>query len=308
VKPLVDPEFIPETVTCHRRTGSAIRTRSGFELGPALGQGGMGIVRVAKQRSLNREVVIKTVRPKLACDAATRMLMHEALVLARLDHPNILPIHDLRYENGERRAVLKRVEGMPWAALMHEHDLLRATLDVEDPLSWNFDVLMTVCSAIHYAHSRGVVHRDLKPGNVMIGRFGEVYVIDWGLAVCLDDDGSDRYPLARDAKQLAGTPQYMAPEMLAEGAAPITERTDVYLLGAILYEILASRPPHGGRNMREIREQVLRSRPDIPSGCPSALARICQIAMAPTSSSRFESAHALRAALTTARGVVLRAG
>lgn len=297
VKAHVDPDVIPETLARHRRTGSGIRTRSGFELGPALAQGGMGVVRVAKQRSLNRDVVIKSVRPKLACDSATRMLMQEALILARLDHPNIVPIHDLRYENGELHAVLKKVDGVEWAALMHRPDLLRERLSVEDPLAWNLEILKTVCNAIHYAHSRGIVHRDLKPENVMIGQFGEVYVIDWGLAVCLDDDGSDHYPLARDATQLAGTPQYMAPEMLGEGDNPITERTDVYLLGALLYEIIAGRPPHTGRELSEIREQVLRSTPQLPPICSTELASICRIAMDPAPAARFESAAALRRAI-----------
>jgi eukaryotic-like serine/threonine-protein kinase len=296
--PLADFDVLPETLARNCRMAAGVPPRGGFELGPALGQGGMGIVRVAKQRALNRDVAIKTVHPKLACDEATRMLLQEALILARLDHPNILPIHDLRYENGELHVVLKKIEGVEWAALMHRPDLLRDEFAVEDPLAWNLEILRTVCNAVHYAHSRGVVHRDLKPENVMIGQFGEVYLIDWGLAVCLDDDGTDRYPLARDAKQLAGSPSYMAPEMLGDSEHPISERTDVYLLGAILYDIIAGRPPHAGRAMSQIREQVLRSQPALPSTCPSELARICRVAMQLEPDARFKTAEALRSALS----------
>jgi serine/threonine protein kinase len=297
VKPFIDSDVLPETLARDRRTGSGVRARSGFDLGHALAHGGMGIVRVARQRALHRDVVIKSVRPKLACDAATRMLMQEAYVLARLDHPNILPIYDLRYENCEMHVVLKKVDGKEWGALMHQPETLREQLGVEDALAWNLEILMTVCKAIHYAHSRGVIHRDLKPENVMVGQFGEVYVIDWGLAVCLEDDGTDRFPLARDATQLAGTPQYMAPEMLGEGKHPITERTDVYLLGSILYEILAGHAPHVGRDMDVIRDQVLRSRPELPPSCSSELERICRVAMDPDPDARFESVEALRRAL-----------
>src|SRR5690606_8689637 len=101
--------------------------------------------------------------------------------------------------------------------------------------------------AVRFAHARGVLHRDLKPGNVMIGNFGEVYLLDWGIAVALRDDGTGRFPLASEATELAGTPSYMAPEMLGrEAGPPLSERTDVYLAGAVLYELITGRPPHVG--------------------------------------------------------------
>src|SRR5678815_4585974 len=104
-----------------------------------------------------------------------------------------------------------------------------------------------VLNAVRFAHSRGILHRDLKPANVMIGEFGEVYLVDWGIAVSLRDDGSGRLPLAANATEPAGTPVYMAPEMLGrDGLPPLSERTDIYLAGAVLFEIVAGRPPHEG--------------------------------------------------------------
>ncbi|HEX2677203.1 MAG TPA: serine/threonine-protein kinase, partial [Polyangiales bacterium] len=289
------------TLAARRSVPPRIEPRSGLELGPTLGQGGMGVVRSAKQLALDRDVAVKTVQPKLASELATRMLLQEALILGRLEHPNILPVYDIRHEAGEPRIVLKKIEGIEWSSLMHRPELIREELGENDALDWNLEILMTVCNAIHFAHSRGVIHRDLKPENVMIGEFGEVYVMDWGLAVCLEDDGTHRFPLASEAKALAGTPQYMAPEMLGGAEARISERTDVYLLGAILYEIIAGHPPHRGKEMREMLSQVVISRPPIPDRCPSELARICRMAMDPEPGWRFENADALRDALLAFR-------
>jgi serine/threonine-protein kinase len=111
---------------------------------------------------------------------------------------------------------------------------------------------MQVCNAISFAHSRGMIHRDLKPSNVMIGSFGEVLVLDWGLAVCLRDDGDGRLPLARDCKTLVGTPCYMAPELM-RGPAGLSERTDLYLLGGMLHEIVEGQPPNQGEGGRHPR-------------------------------------------------------
>lgn len=300
----IDPARGPELrlTVSDRAKGAAARAeipaRSGLELGELLGQGGMGVVRQAKQLALDRDVAVKTIQPSLASEAATRMLLQEALILGRLEHPNILPIYDIQSEAGESRIVLKKIEGIEWSKLMHRPEVLKEELDASDALDWNIDTLMTVCNAVSFAHSRGFIHRDLKPDNVMIGEFGEVYLMDWGLALCLEDDGTSRFPLARDAKQLAGTPQYMAPEMLGGDEAHISERTDVYLLGAMLYEIIAGRPPHRGKDMREMLGQVVISRPPLPESCPSELARICKMAMDPDPGWRFDSADALRLALS----------
>ncbi|MFM2416206.1 MAG: hypothetical protein RL385_929 [Pseudomonadota bacterium] len=274
-----------------------VAQRTGLELGATLGQGGMGVVRLARQLTLDREVAVKTVQPSMRADQTTRMLLQEALILGRLEHPNILPVYDIRTEDGEPRIVLKKIDGVEWSNLIMRPEVICEEFAVADALDWNIGILMQVCNAVHFAHSRGVVHRDLKPDNVMIGQFGEVYVMDWGLAVCTEDDGSGRFPLARLATDLAGTPHYMAPEMLGGKTSQITPRTDIYLLGAVLFHIIAGRAPHRGRDMAEMIKEVVLSLPELPASCPTELAQICRQAMHREPSQRFESAEALRLAL-----------
>ena len=265
-------------------------------MGKTIGEGGMGVVRLAKQRVLDRDVAVKTIQPKLASDAATQMLLQEALVLGRLEHPSIVPIYDIHYEGNEPRIVLKRIEGTEWGQLMRDAERVKKQFG-EDLLDWNLRILMQACNAIHFAHSRGIVHRDLKPENIMIGAFGEMYVMDWGLGLALEDDGTGRFALASEATQLAGTPQYMAPEMLGGPVARISERTDVYQLGAILFEIITGQAPHLGRNMQEMVAKVVASRPQLPEDCPTELARIVRMAMDSDPGWRHESAEELRLAI-----------
>ncbi|MFN7700504.1 MAG: serine/threonine-protein kinase, partial [Deltaproteobacteria bacterium] len=182
------------------------------ELG-VLGVGGMGVVKLGQQRSLERAVALKSLKDGLESPSARLKLLREAWITGKLEHPNIVPVHDLGVdERGEPRIVLKRIEGASWSSLLTDRDEVRRRFDSEDLLEWNLRVLLEVARALHFAHARGIVHRDLKPENVMIGSFGEVYLVDWGLAVALEDDGTSRLPLARDATELAGTPSYMAPE------------------------------------------------------------------------------------------------
>ncbi len=177
-----------------------------------LGEGGMGIVRLGTQRSLERAVALKSLKDGLETPNARLKLLREAWITGKLEHPNIVPVHDLGIdERGEPRIVLKRIEGASWDTLAKDAAEVKRLFDASDLVEWNLRVLLEVARALHFAHVRGIVHRDLKPENVMIGSFGEVYVVDWGLAVALEDDGSGRFPLALDATELAGTPSYMAP-------------------------------------------------------------------------------------------------
>ncbi|MCB9634104.1 MAG: serine/threonine protein kinase [Sandaracinus sp.] len=160
-------------------------------------------------------------------------------------------------------------------------------------LEWHLRVLLQVCRALSYAHARGVVHRDLKPENVMVGAFGEVYVLDWGIAVALEDDGSGRLPLAKDATSVAGTPAYMAPEQLGGDDPRITPRTDVYLLGGMLFELLTGRPPHVGECLRDILASLF-APPPLDEGVPDELARIVRRAMDVDPEGRFENVDQLR--------------
>jgi eukaryotic-like serine/threonine-protein kinase len=281
----------------------------GTRLSPieTLGQGGMGVVRLAEQVALGRKVAVKTLRPDRRNEAATIDLLREAWVTGSLEHPNVVPVYDIGIDDGGGpMIVLKRIDGHPWSELMGDAARVQAKFGTDDLLAWNLDILMEVLQAIRFAHSRGIVHRDLKPDNVMIGDFGEVYVLDWGIAVSLHDDGSGRMPLASAARDMAGTPVYMAPEMLGgDGARPISERTDVYLAGAVLYEILAGRPPHDGDTALEVVTSVVRSNPPVPEDAPAELVRIYRTAMDPDPDGRFENAEQLRLAL---RGYLQRRG
>ncbi|MCG8419972.1 MAG: protein kinase [Proteobacteria bacterium] len=269
-----------------------------LELADTIGTGGVGIVFQARQVALGRDVAVKMLREDKRNEAAITDLLREAWVAGSLEHPNVVPVYDILLgDNADPLIVLKRIEGMAWSELIRDGDRVRDQFAADSLLEWNLGILMQVLNAVRYAHSRGIVHRDLKPANVMVGEFGEVYVVDWGLAVSLHDDRSGRLPLAHRATAMAGTPCYMAPEMLGDGASPITERTDIYLIGAVLYEILSGRPPHLGENAMALVRSVVMSDPDFPVDAPDGLVRICRRAMDPDPDGRFENAEQVRLAI-----------
>jgi serine/threonine-protein kinase len=270
-----------------------------LKLGGPLGEGGMGVVRQAEQIALGRTVAVKTLKEGMRTQEAAEALLREAWITGSLEHPNVVPVHHLGLDDGGMPAlVLKRVEGIEWRKLLDTADDVKRRYGATDLLAWNLGILLQVLNAIRFAHSRGILHRDLKPANVMIGDFGEVYLLDWGIAVSMREDESGRLPLARDAKQIAGTPCYMAPEMLQpDGDHPLSERTDIYLLGAVLFEIVTGHPPHAGKTALEVMASVLESRPQLPDDVPSELAAICARAMDPDPDERFASAEELRLAL-----------
>src|SRR4029077_20488424 len=169
------------------------------------------------------------------------------VITGELDHPNIVPIHDVGMGDGNALFYsMKRVTGTPWQKVV-------STL----PQTENLRVLMAVADAVAFAHSRGVVHRDLKPENVMLGQFGEVLVMDWGLALL-----APRFRHLGSITQsggMGGTPAYMAPEMASGPLERIGTPSDIYLLGAILFEILTGKPPHAGRDVMSCLYAVARN-------------------------------------------------
>ena len=269
-----------------------------FEQERLLGEGGMGLVQLATQVSLSRQVAIKSLKPNVEHKGAFVRTLQEAWITGMLEHPNIVPVHDVGADPaGRPQIVLKRIEGQEWGALMHDAEVVKAKFGVDDLLAWNLGILMQVCQALRLAHSRGIVHRDVKPENVMIGEFGEVYLVDWGLAVSLRPEHTGRLPLARDAVDLAGTPAYMAPEMLGGKVSRISERTDVYLLGGCLFEILTQRPPHQADTMRKMLTNILVSSVELVDETSAELRRIVQRATDPDPDARFEDVEQLRLAL-----------
>jgi eukaryotic-like serine/threonine-protein kinase len=243
-----------------------------FQLGAVLGQGGMGEVVEAQQLALQRTVAIK--RPRTVEDS-TGPLVREAIATGRLEHPGIVPVHLLaRSADQTPLFVMKRIEGQPWSALLSTREL-----------EANLETLVRVCDAVAFAHGRGVVHRDVKPANVMLGAFGEVYLVDWGLAASTRVDVV--LPLVSEVG-VGGTPAYMAPEQARQGAS-IGPWTDVYLLGATLCELVTGQPPHRATSVDEALASAAQgSLPDF-RGVPEDLAALCRRAMAVAPEARFAS-------------------
>ena len=261
----------------------------------ALGEGGMGRVQLARQRSLERDVALK--RPRVGGNAASaRAIREEALLTGYLEHPNIIPVHALGHDDsGQPLIVMKRVEGVSWRELLYDDQHPGWTTRepaLEGRLVWHLQTLAQLCNAIAFAHSRGIVHRDIKPDNVMIGEFGEVYQLDWGVAT--EVGGVTRTTDGRPA--LVGTPSYMAPEMV-RGAA-IDQRTDVYLLGATLHEILARRVRHVGKDLYAVTMSAFLSAPvTYGDDVPDELAELANRATSREPDDRPQSALAFRNAL-----------
>ncbi|EMI15400.1 serine/threonine-protein kinase [Rhodopirellula maiorica SM1] len=248
--------IVPRNVTKGQSTGS---DASDYQLVRMLGKGGMGNVYVAKQESLDRMIAVKIIRPldrekreklqtagRLADVEQNRrqQFLSEAVVTGDLDHPNIVPIHDIAVMGNDTLFyAMKRVIGTPWNKV-----IAKKTRDE------NLEILLKVADAVGFAHTRGVVHRDIKPENIMLGDFGVVMVMDWGLA--LPTEAFEKHDSVFPVTGLGGTPAFMAPEMATGPISRVTVRSDVYLLGATLFMIITGEAPHHGSNVRECLKAV----------------------------------------------------
>jgi len=272
---------------------------SEFVVKGSLSVGGMGEVLLAHQGTLGRDVAVKV--PKASAPRQRDAdLIVEGRVVGQLEHPNIVPVHALGHdEQGRPMLVMKRVEGQSW------RELLKAGRDRDRDLR----IAMEVCQALHFAHSRGVVHCDVKPANVMVGRFGEVYLVDWGIAVGFGDCSIDGVPHESGVTGVFGTPKYMAPE-LALPDSTIDPRTDVYVMGAVLFEVVTGRPLRAGRRTAELVHQAHLAAPpvfgagagvgvDADVDVDDELRGIIGRCLAREPAERFDSAEALRLALVT---------
>jgi serine/threonine-protein kinase len=281
------PQF---TIRSPELTFNESKKQVELELKETIGEGGMGVVQQALQVPLQREVAIKRLRGEQHGDQQRMALLREAWITGSLEHPNVIPIYALgSYIDGSPMFVMKRVEGVPWTEVMHnpKHPLRQG----RDHLEWNLGILMQVCNAVHFAHSRGILHRDLKPDNVMIGAFGEVYLLDWGIAVSLHEDTALPLPRVQDIGAVSGTPGYMAPEMVRLDLKHTNERTDVYLLGSILHEILTGHHRHIGDVLMEVMFRAALSEPySYKDSIPEELAEVCNRATHIDPTERFASA------------------
>ena len=251
-----------------------------YEIIERIGQGGMGSVYRAHDRELARDVALKVVRlPEGSADAAARMV-REARTLAQLEHPGIVPVHDVgRLRDGRVYYAMKLVRGAP--------------LDALPPceLAERLRIIERMCEAVAFAHAHGVIHRDLKPQNVMVGPFGEVLVMDWGVAKLttrVDDSlgadalarpGDDGASRPTDHGVVLGTPGYMAPEQESGDPSLVDTRADVYAIGAILRDLCAAGSDAGdgpvtvARPLRAIIERAMAPAPGDRYADVSALAR-----------------------------------
>lgn len=281
--------------------GQARAGRSEYSVIRKLGEGGMGRVELAHQRSLERDVAVKTLKRPKDDRHAEQALLREARITGQLEHPNVIPVHALGVdETGRPVLVIKRVEGVSWRTLIKQprHELWeRAFGWIDDAHRRHLEIFMEVCKAIHFAHTRGVIHRDIKPANVMVGEFGEVYVLDWGLAT-QNKTAPFAHAQAGAVAVPLGTPTFMAPEMLDETRGILDERTDVYLLGATLHYALTGHPRHRGADMIDVFESARLSEPfPYPSTVPEELANICNRATCARPEDRYQSAQELRDAV-----------
>jgi serine/threonine-protein kinase len=281
---------------------------SRYAEGPLLGMGGMGEVRLHIDERIGRPVALKTLRSDIGSVHAMARFLREARVQGQLEHPGIVPVYDLATnERGRPYFTMKRVRGQ---TLGHILSRLRAgDADARARFSRHklISAFVQVCLALEYAHERGVIHRDLKPGNVMLGSLGEVYVLDWGIAKATGDvipDDEDAPPRSAipgmtRAGDLIGTPLYMSPEQLRAEHDSLDVRSDVFALGAILFEILTLshyRRPGTVEEMVKQGEQV-RLPSSLSPDVPPELDAICARALAPDAAERFASALALAEAL-----------
>jgi serine/threonine-protein kinase len=249
---------------------------SALAIGEVIGEGGMGVVRAATQLSLARGVAVKATHPGASENDALRML-REAWVTGFLEHPGVVPVYDIAKGRDGPVVVMRRIEGMSWSDCLKD-EKWAAESGARDLLEQNLRVFVRICEIVEFAHSKGVIHRDIKPGNVMIGAFGEVYLLDWGLALALGGEAERHIASTATTREIGGTLAYAAPEMFDLVDAPFSERTDIYMLGAMLYELTTGSRPHSGSDAERL-VSIDASPPPIPEHVPSPLAGTIRRAM-----------------------------
>jgi eukaryotic-like serine/threonine-protein kinase len=267
-----------------------------FRLGRRIGKGGMGEVMNARDVQIARDVAIKRMRAAAPSEKAIQRFLREANIQGRLEHPAIVPVHEIgRDGDGLPYFVMKKLTGTSLAKILEDGDV---------PLQKVLRAFADVCLAVEFAHVRGIVHRDLKPDNIMLGDFGETYVLDWGVAKVIGEDEGDFADIGSSSSgehatkvgTAIGTPGYMSPEQV-RGASDIDGRADVYTLGCLLFEILAGEPlhPRGQEGM----QTALDASGTLPSlrapdrEIPPELDTLCVQATAISRSARIQTAREL---------------
>ncbi len=275
----------------------------------SIGQGGVGTVNSCLDPHLGRRVAIKSLNARYRHNKEQRTrFLREARVMSQLEHPNIVPVHELgTRDDGSIYFSMKLIDGITLRDIINGLRSENRFIEETYTLTRLLDIFISVCNAIAFAHSRGVLHRDLKPDNILIGSFGEVLVLDWGLAKIFKGEEAEMIDSDINLDELldikhgeltidgsvSGTPLYMAPEQALGRNSELDERTDEYALGTILYEILSLERPIDGESVREILELIVEGYYPTPRkmapnrSIPRELEAICLKAMSKRKRDRY---------------------
>lgn len=272
--------------------------------GPMIGRGGMGQVHDAYDPNLRRYLALKLIQQQKARGDVNELFLAEAQITAQLDHPNIPPVHDLGYDFNKNFCLsMKRVRGRTLKAIVlgpsYSPDNVEMLFDV-------LNVFIRVCEAVAFAHSKGVIHLDLKPDNVMVGNHGQVYLMDWGIARLMPGSAvrvDVELPVLEPGMHSPGTPNYMAPEQARGEHGKLCGLTDVFQLGGMLYFLLTRRPPYVAEEGAPLL-RAFQCRPKPPQDVadvelPSRLCEIAMKALSVRQEDRFQSASELGHAVQT---------
>lgn len=272
-----------------------------------IGRGGMGEVFLVQDPDFKREIALKRIRPELMKhDLVKRRFLQEAQLTAQLTHPGIISIYSIQQDENSLYYLMPYIPGVTLKVLLRQaHE---APHSADSQISRLLPIFHSLCQTVAYAHSRGILHRDIKPENVLVGNFGEVILLDWGLAQRIADPENDEdiqieedNPELTSPGKMVGTVSYMAPER-AQGVRS-SIKTDIYALGVILYQILTLKFPFQRGSLKEFRKQWKNERMSEPEEAapyrdvPPALSAVVKKCLAPNPKERFSSVNSLIEAL-----------
>lgn len=264
-----------------------------YALGTTIGEGGAGRVLLAVDRDLRRSVAIKVLQEKHRSNPLLlQAFIEEAIITGGLEHPNIVPVYQLGYnEDLGPYYVMKRLDGITLGAALQGLRKKEPEMEARFDLDRLLQILIEICQGLIYAHDRQVIHCDLKPNNILVGNYGEVMIVDWGLAFVMGDLGA----MQARSHFWSGTPGFMAPEQVIGDPTAYDVRTDIWALGGILYAMLSLTRPFTGRTKHETLDAVMTGELLPPSQrnpqrkVPAALEQVCMKALSRTREDRFDS-------------------
>ncbi|MBS2023593.1 MAG: protein kinase [Deltaproteobacteria bacterium] len=296
--PLTTAEALPQAEVLAEEPASELLER--FKDEGQIGRGGMSSIRRVYDQNLLRRVAMKVLDPTLAKEKLhVQAFIEEAQITAQLDHPNLVPVHELGVDaDGTHYFTMRLIRGQTLAEwISGRKEELTAPLHLQQSIG----IVIKVCDALAYAHSKGVLHLDLKPANIMVGTYGEVYLMDWGLSRLVDE--AVAVEVRRDAEmqrlrtqsRVSGTPAYMSPEQAMGRTDTFDGRTDIYALGAVLYHLVTGRPPFAGETVQAALMHAANNEFDPPQLAtphllPPELVRILEKALQAEPAARYQGA------------------